>query len=480
MHLISFKLVAAVVFALLLATGLYNTFKPMPAGLSRSSPIRPLYDARLIPDVSWRSPAGEHVQSQGIFREVFDLIAQAQRIIVIDMFLFNDSAPDDSFEPLAEKLTTALIQRKQAVPELEVVVITDPLNTVYGGTRQRHFERLRQAGITLVETDLRPLRDSNPTWSALWRGCCQWFGNNPDGGWLPNPLDQGKVTLRSYLSLLNFKANHRKTLVVDEGDQLRGLVTSANPHAGSSRHWNTALSFTGPAALDLLETEEAVMALSGADVPDWSLPKGIYPPGEQDAGLQGQVLTEAAIRDAAVDLINRAGQGERIDMAMFYLSHRDTVEALKAAHGRGAVLRILLDQNQDAFGHAKNGIPNRQVAFELHQADIDVRWCNTAGEQCHNKLLMLRERQGLVRMLLGSANLTRRNIDNYNLETSMLITGTGDLPVMATATELFDRLWQNGPGSTPVFSLPYSANADDSRLRYWQYRFMEATGFSTF
>ena len=94
MHLISFKLVAAVVFALLLATGLYNTFKPMPAGLSRSSPIRPLYDARLIPDVSWRSPAGEHVQSQGIFREVFDLIAQAHgKRIVVD-FEFNDLNSD--------------------------------------------------------------------------------------------------------------------------------------------------------------------------------------------------------------------------------------------------------------------------------------------------------------------------------------------------------------------------------------------------
>lgn len=66
------------------------------------------------------------LQSQGIFQEVFALIAQARRLIVIDMFLFNDSAPDDSFEPLAAKLTRALIDRKQAVPELEVVVITDP------------------------------------------------------------------------------------------------------------------------------------------------------------------------------------------------------------------------------------------------------------------------------------------------------------------------------------------------------------------
>ena len=476
----SFKLVAAVAVLLLLATGLYNTFKPMPAGLSRAAPARALYDVRLIPDVSWQNSGGEHFQSQGIFQEIFELIAQARSMIVIDMFLFNDSAPDASFEPLAAKLTRALIERKQAVPTLNVVVITDPLNTLYGGMRQPHFMALRDAGITVVETNLRPLRDSNPTWSALWRLCCQWFGNNPDGGWLPNALDGGEVTIRSYLTLPNFKANHRKTLIVDQGEQLRGVITSANPHAGSSRHWNTAISFTGPAALDLLATEEAVLTLSGQPVPDWRLPEAIYPSGHRRAELTGQVLTEAAIREAAIDLVDQAREGDQLDLAMFYLSHRGTIRALKAAHKRGAHLRVLLDQNQDAFGHDKNGIPNRQVALELDSAGIDVRWCNTHGEQCHNKLLMLRSPDGQTRLLLGSANLTRRNIDNYNLETSMLVAGPVEHPALASAAELLDRLWQNGPGSTPVFSLPYAANADDSRLRYWQYRFMEATGFSTF
>ncbi|MCK7545955.1 phospholipase D-like domain-containing protein [Marinobacter bryozoorum] len=476
--MISFRMIAAILLLILLATGLYNTLKPLPAGLSRAAPARVLYDARLIADVTWRTASGERMQSHGIFNELFRLVGQARKLIVVDMFLFNDSAQDDSFEPLADKLATALIQRKQASPELVVIVITDPLNTVYGGLEQPHFKRLRDAGITLVETDLRPLRDSNPAWSAIWRWCCQWFGNTTSGGWLPNALGDGKVTLRSYLSLLNFKANHRKTLVVDEGDRLRGLITSANPHAGSSRHWNTAISFTGPAAHDLLATEEAVMALSGLPVPEWPLPADNGP--AQDSELRGQVLTESAIRDAALDVINQAGPGDRLDMAMFYLSHRGTVKALKAAHHRGAELRLLLDRNLDAFGHDKNGIPNRQVAFELRQSGIDVRWCNTSGEQCHNKLLMLRPADGDTRLLLGSANLTRRNMDDYNLETSMLVTGPGQLEVLANATELFERLWRNGPGSTPVLSLPYADNADESQLQYWRYRFMEASGLSTF
>lgn len=478
--MISLKLVVAIVFLLLLATGLYNTFKPLPGGLARSAPPRPLHDVRLIADVSWHSADGKHFQNQGIFREVFDLIAQARRLVVVDMFLFNDSATDSQMDPLAARLTAALIDRKKTIPELQVVVITDPLNTVYGGLRPPHFKQLRQAGITLVVTDLRPLRDSNPAWSAIWRVCCQWFGNNPDGGWLPNAFGEGRVTLRSYLALPNFKANHRKTLVVDQGDRLRGLITSANPHDASSRHWNTAISFTGPAALDLLATEEAVMAMSGVPVPDWSLTDTTYPEGDPASDLQGRIVTEAAIREAAIDLIQRAGPGDRLDLAMFYLSHRATIGALKAAHTRGASLRLLLDQNLDAFGLKKGGIPNRQVASELHQAGIDVRWCNTAGEQCHNKLLMLRTGDGDARLLIGSANLTRRNIDNYNLETSMLLTGPATAPALTATSELFDRLWRNGPDSTPAFHLPYSANADDSRLKYWRYRLMEATGLSTF
>lgn len=129
------------------------------------------------------------------------------------------------------------------------------------------FQALRQAGISVTETNLQPLRDSNPGWSAFWRLCCQWFGNNPEGGWLPNAIGSQPVTIRSYLALPNFKANHRKVLVTDDGEKLRALVTSANPHDGSSRHSNTAISFTGPAVIDVLKSEQAVLNMSGQTSP---------------------------------------------------------------------------------------------------------------------------------------------------------------------------------------------------------------------
>ena len=70
----------------------------------------------------------------------------------------------------------------------------------------------------------------------------------------------------SYLSLLNFKANHRKTILADRGNEHVALITSANHHDGSSAHGNVALVFRGAAVADLLETEKAVVNLNSTQV----------------------------------------------------------------------------------------------------------------------------------------------------------------------------------------------------------------------
>lgn len=159
-----------------------------------------------------------------------------------------------------------------------------------------------------------PLRDSNPTWSAIWRLCCQWFGNSPDRGWLANALGSRPVTIRSYLALLNFKANHRKLVVVDEAGSLRALVTSANPHDGSSRHGNLGLSFKGPAVADVLRSERAVLTMSGAgtETLDDRISQAEKAP-ESVESEKGKVavLTESAILDQALEMIRATAEGDR-------------------------------------------------------------------------------------------------------------------------------------------------------------------------
>lgn len=143
-------------------------------------------------------------------------------------------------------------------------------------------------------------------------------------------------------------------------------------------------------------------------------------------------------------------------------------------------MRVLMDSNRDAFGAEKDGIPNRPVGRELVDAGIEVRWCATRGEQCHSKLLRVSSdrRAASSTLIAGSANFTRRNLDDLNLETSVRLNGPRDHPALIRAERYFERRWTNEGGR--IHSLPYANFAEDSALRYWRYRLMEFTGLSTF
>jgi len=215
--------------------------------------------------------------------------------------------------------------------------------------------------------------------------------------------------------------------------------------------------------------------MAGVPLPD--LPPVPTGPTADTTAAQLQVLTEGAIRDALLAAVSRSQRGEALDVSVFYLSHRPLVKALLAAHERGVAVRVLLDPNKDAFGRQKNGIPNRQVGAELHAAGITVRWCNTQGEQCHTKMLL---RRGAERseVIIGSANFTRRNLDNLNLESSVRVLAKTDHAFMVNARSAFARRWDNRDGEK--HSTDYGVYADEASWKYWVYRVMEFTGWSSF
>lgn len=463
----------ALLFALTLIA-LCGCARSMPEGTSFAGARARANDVVFLADRTWVDASGARHVEQEIFDEVFAIIARAERLIVLDMFLYNDfQGPiPETTRALSDELTDALIERKRRRPSIEIVVITDPVNNLYGGLPSPHFARLRERGIRVVVTDLNELPDSSPLYSAFWRLLVRPFGNEA-GGLLPNPIGQGNVSLRTYLAILNFKANHRKTLVADAGDGYVGLVSSGNPHDGSSAHRNAAIRFDGPAVLDLLHTENAVLALSGEQ------PLGIEAPVTGAAGpTTVQVVTESRIEGAIFATLNASLPGDRVDLMMFYLSDRDVVEALISASERGVELRVLLDPNKDAFGREKSGIPNRSVAWELTQEGIPLRWCDTHGEQCHAKMLLQTTGQGGATLISGSANFTRRNLHDFNLETDVVVAGSAAEPVFRDALAYFDESWSNTPGRE--YSVEYAAYADPSWFRRQRYRFMEASGFSSF
>jgi phosphatidylserine/phosphatidylglycerophosphate/cardiolipin synthase-like enzyme len=167
---------------------------------------------------------------------------------------------------------------------------------------------------------------------------------------------------------------------------------------------------------------------------------------------------------------------------MFYLSDREMIEALIAAAKRGVAVRVILDPNKDAFGRTKNGIPNRSVATELAAASngaIKLRWFRTHGEQFHCKLVALRTADEFW-FTLGSANLTRRNLDDYNLEANVAVSVPPTSELAVSIGAWFEMIWSNKGPPDLEYSADIGAYADPAQGTYWLYRLMEATGLSTF
>jgi len=465
-----FNLVLAGFLAL---SGCHN-LKALPDGTSFRGEEIPSQNVAFIADTAWVDKNGERHVEQAIFDDVFRIIDEARELIVVDMFLYNDlqGAVPERTRPLAVELTDVLVSKKLQHPEMEIVVITDPVNELYGGLPSPYFERLEQAGVRVATTNLRKLRDSNAVYSFFWRLMVKPFGNSP-ASTVPNLMGPDRVSIRSYLELLNFKANHRKVLIADSGHTYVGFVSSANPHDGSSAHRNAAIRFTGAAVADLLETENAVLTFSGYEPVEVNIPREPVA-----AGTTVQVVTEGKIEDVVLATLDEAEAGDKIDLMMFYLSDRKIIAAMKHAHKRGASVRLFLDANRDAYGREKNGIPNRPVAYELSAAGIPVRWCNSMGEQCHTKMLLVRYKSGNNVIVSGSANFTRRNLDDFNLETDIVVSGNHSDAVFVAAREYFDDEWSNTADRT--YSLPYERYEDTSFWRRRLYRFMEFSGISTF
>ncbi len=486
------KILGQIILGVLLVVGLWNVWKPLPQEINKDWGTRNVASSqiKLLTDTTYLDSQGKRVSDQHIFDEVFSMIKNAQTYIFIDMFLWNDFGADPTkvHRALSSELAQALIAKKKENTNIIIQVVSDPINSVYGGQPSKLFRDMEEAGIAVTFTNLSSLRDSNPIVSSLWRVFVYPFeylhlvltGATYTVRLIPNILGgEEKVTVRAYLSLLNFKANHRKLIVTDEvingTSRFASLVMSANPHDGSSSHSNSALQVQGDFAYDVLNSEKRVILMAGKTF--------IEPPviKSNDTGgdIQVKLITDRAILDEVVTTIKATKQGDEINMLMFYLSERHVIKELLEASKRGVTIRLILDPNKDAFGKQKNGIPNREVADTLvthGNGNISVKWCNTHGEQCHAKMLVI-QRKDSYSLILGSANFTRRNIGGYNLESNIALTSRSVYPVWTEALTYFNDLWNNSHG---VFSAEYATYEDRSKFKKMVAWFMENTGLSTF
>ncbi|PZE19288.1 phospholipase [Paenibacillus xerothermodurans] len=448
----------------------YHAHKPLPAGLSMQGPVHHVQDVNFLYDLTYKNPTHPTQQSM-IFERIFRAVEEAQQFIVVDMFLFN-SYHKEQYPPLSGMLADKLIAQKQKYPDMHIVVITDEVNTFYGSARSPELDRLKAAGIQTYISDVNPLRDSTPLYSGLWRMFVQWFGQ-PEGGWLPNPMvdTAPPVTLRSYLKLLNVKANHRKVIATEN----ILIIPSANAHDASAYNSNAAFAVNGDIINDALASEAAVPVLSGTvKSPRYSSER------QEEGNIEVRLLTEGRIGDHVLASLAEAEAGDKVWLGMFYLAEPKVLDALVKASRRGAEVRLILDPNQNAFGRDKIGLPNRPAAQKLLESsggNINIRWYNTTKEQYHTKLLFIDKNDRIIASG-GSANFTARNLNDLNLETNLAVAAPGDSGVAQELRDYFTRIWNNDGA---VYTLDYAAYHEETVwVKRMLYELQEWLGLTTY
>ncbi|MFW6211002.1 MAG: phospholipase D-like domain-containing protein [bacterium] len=465
----------------LLTQAVYHSVKKLPPGVGVESGDYYLEDedVKFLTDITYRSGSGDRRIEQEIFDEVFELIDGAQKYIISDMFLINDfqGKVPETYSLLSEKFSYSLIRRKKNKPDMNITVITDGINTVFGGIRSSYFSAMRKAGINVIITDSELLRDSNLVYSPFWRLFIKPFGEPEEpGGIIPNPIDNSDkgIAIRGGLRLLNFKANHRKIVAADSAQTPACIIMSGNAQDASSAHTNTGVRLKGNICAYIIENEMEIARFSGYEGP------GIQIKETEDAngGIRARFITEGAIAKNMEMLIDMCGKGDSISMVMFFLSDKGITDRLIKAAKRGADVRVVLDPNKDAFGRPQNGIPNTGAAKSLVDGSdgaVKIRWYDTHGEQCHVKMTLF-EIGGRSFMINGSANMTRRNLRNLNLEADILLEAR-DAEFMNEAKSFFERIWNNKNGQ---YTLEYKVYKNESILNYFFYRMQEVLGTGTF
>jgi hypothetical protein len=464
--------------------------RDLPAGMHLDSPAQAILarDVTFMDDITGADAYGHGFGSHTLFDAMLGTIGNARSLIVLDCHLCNDlhrDAPDAlvNLTPMAAQLIDALLARKAAVPHLQILVIADPVNGLYGSAPAPELAALQAVGIPVVTVDLSALRDRNVLYSSPWRLLLKWWGQPASGsGWLPNPYsdDGPQLTARAWAQLANLKSSNRRVLLADDGHGgLVAQVGTNEPAMASSIDTVTGLQVSGQSVLPLLRSELTLarsFGWSGSMVVPTAAAPAADPPGRPEM-LDIQWLGEGAIRNALLEHIAATSVGDNIDIAGSSLSDRAIIAALLAASRRGVAVRLILDPHKSASLWRS---ANQLVGSEMIAASdgrIHVAWYRTHNEQFRAALVLIHG-SGPVWMLTGSASLTRRDLGDYDLVLDAALSGSATAMPLMSAQTFFDTLWNDRGPPGIEYTADADTWADPSQLRYWAYRLMEALGIS--
>ena len=418
------KLAVLLLVAAWATVAFWNVVKPLPPGTRAMS-----LPARLAEsDLEFVRAAPQ----QAVLGRALSVVEHAEQLIVIDQ------------SPLAREIAQALLLRRHSRPHLKIVVIVDPSPAAYGGSPAQDLQALERQGIIVARVRLERLRDSNPLYSALWRIVFAWWSDPFDEA--ANP--QG---IAARARQLNAKADQRQMLVADDGAGGWVSLTGA-PESP------TALMLRGALAQDIMAAELSLASWSDED----RLPAVPPAHGRGFGTIDARFLTEGAIGAAVLETLSALNTGDAISLSTHQLSDRNVIGALLRAAARGARVQVLLDPLP---------IPNLASAGELERHRIEVRWAGDPSNAPRSSLLLVRHGRD-ASIYFGSANFTRRNLADLNLECAMELRAPASGALPGTFNEYFARHW--------AAAAQYAGYADESASAYWGSRLAEATGLSSF
>ncbi len=463
---------------LLVSVLFYSFLKPFPQGTSLrtkkhllpESKVKFLYDLTCFQN-------GKRQSEMHIYDEVKGMLEKAEHYFVMDMFLFNLNQADlRKHRPVTRELCDLLIAKKKKYPGFKIYVITDPFNSFYGSYEPEIYAGLKNAGVKVIETDITKLRDRNYLYSAVWRlffSNLNFFLREPN--WIRDPTSRKKrmVSMRSILQAVNARANHRKVVITDHGEDLCALISSSNLHEASSWFTNVGFKVYGVAAFECLQSEEAVALFSGEEM-------DIYPSfSRHDKGnIRVQVLTEDKIEKPLVEDIRAAKPGETISILMLFIADLDILRALRDASLAGVHVRLALDTNTVSFEQKKLGFPNHVTGWLLHDhtgGKAEVRWWSNRTDQLHAKMMVIEKKEELV-VYNGSANYTVRNVGGYTLENSLRLEIPKETKLSRDILLFVERAFEK-PYSDPIETYK---KGPFYLLKLGMFAIQKITGFTTF
>ena len=129
----------------------------------------------------------------------------------------------------------AIADKRKQRPQMPILIITDPINRLYGSANTQTFEVFASLSIPVVYTDLSKLRDPNFLYSKqvdFWSKFYPEKHKEKRFKFIPNPMDWkgDKLSFLQLAKSFHLKSNHRKVIITGyQNKPSRMVIGSFNP-----------------------------------------------------------------------------------------------------------------------------------------------------------------------------------------------------------------------------------------------------------